>query len=426
VWTLFHSYAFDFSVWEMWGALAYGGRLVIVPQSTTRSAEEFYELVCQEGVTVLNQTPGAFVQLVKAQGASGGAHRLRHVIFGGEALDVGALQPWYERGMNLGTQLVNMYGITETTVHVTYRALEEADSRRPGGSPIGQRIPDLKIYVLDGEKRPVPVGVVGELWVGGKGVARGYLNRAELTAERFQADPFSGVPGARMYKTGDLGRYLTDGSLEYVGRNDDQVKIRGYRIELGEIEAVLRKHAGVSQAVVVAREDVPGEKRLVGYVVAAEGGMSSNRELREYLKQRMPEYMVPAAIVRLERIPLTGNGKVDRRALPAPEGRPEGMGYEAPRTPVEEALAEIWAQVLRVDRVGIRDDFFELGGHSLLATRVMAQIRETLQVELPLRALFESARLVELAERIERQRREEQGERLPELRAQSRTGQVPL
>ena len=229
-----------------------------------------------------------------------------------------------------------------------------------------------------------------------------------------------------MYKTGDLGRYLSDGSLEYVGRNDDQVKIRGYRIELGEIETVLREHVGVNQAVVVAREDVPGEKRLVGYVVAEEGEAPSNRELREYLKQRMPEYMVPAAIVRLERIPLTGNGKVDRKALPAPEGRPEGMGYEAPRTPVEEALAEIWAQVLRVDRVGIRDDFFELGGHSLLATRVMAQIRETLQVELPLRALFESSRLVELAERIERQRREEQGVRLPELRAQSRAGEVPL
>ena len=185
VWTLFHSYAFDFSVWEMWGALGYGGRLVVVPQRTARSAEEFYELMCREGVTVLNQTPGAFVQLVKAQGASGRAHRLRHVIFGGEALDVGTLQPWYERAMNQATQLVNMYGITETTVHVTYRALEEADSRRPGRSPIGWRIPDLKIYVLDEEKRPVPVGVAGELWVGGKGVARGYLNRAELTAERF-------------------------------------------------------------------------------------------------------------------------------------------------------------------------------------------------------------------------------------------------
>ena len=291
-------------------------------------------------------------------------------------------------------------------------------------APIGVPLSNTEVYVMDAGREPVPIGVAGELYVGGAVVARGYVGRGGLTAERFVPHPFAA--GKRVYRTGDVVRWNEQGELEFIGRRDYQVKIRGYRIELGEIETALREHAGVSEAVVVAREDMPGEKWLVGYVVAAESVAPSNRELREYLKQRMPEYMVPSAIVRMERLPLTGYGKVDRKALPAPEGRPEGMGYEAPRTPVEETLAEIWAQVLRVDRVGIRDDFFELGGHSLLATRVVAQIRQILQVELPLRALFESSRLVELAERIERQRREAQGVRLPELRAQSRTGQVPL
>ena len=200
--------------------------------------------------------------------------------------------------------------------------------------------------------------------------------------------PHPHVPGERVYRTGDLVRWNERGELEFIGRTDEQVKIRGYRIELGEIETVLREHAGVSEAVVVAREDAPGERRLVAYVVGAEGVATTGRKLREYLQQRMPEYMVPAAIMRLERLPLTGNGKVDRKALPAPEARPGGTAYKAPRTLTEKALAEIWAQVLRVEQVGVRDDFFELGGHSLLATRVMARIRETLQVELPLRTLF--------------------------------------
>ncbi len=270
VWTLFHSYAFDFSVWEIWGSLAYGGKLVVVPQLTTRSPQEFYRLLCEEKVTVLNQTPSAFRQLIAAQGDDGASHRLRYVIFGGEALEVSSLRPWYEREVNRETRLVNMYGITETTVHVTYRLLEPADTKALGASPIGRRIPDLTIYILDSHQQPVPIGVVGEMYVGGAGVARGYLNRAELTAERFVRDPFAAAEGARMYRTGDLGRWLADGSIEYLGRNDHQVKIRGFRIELGEIEARLAEHPSVGEAAVLAREDQPGDKRLVAYYTTAE------------------------------------------------------------------------------------------------------------------------------------------------------------
>jgi arthrofactin-type cyclic lipopeptide synthetase B len=230
VWALFHSFAFDFSVWEIWGALMHGGQLLIVPQLVSRSPDECYTLLCEAGVSILNQTPSAFRQLIAAQGRSPDVHSLRQVIFGGEALEPGLLKPWYARAINAGTQLVNMYGITETTVHVTYRALEAADAQLVGVSPIGVRIPDLQLYVLDKHREPLPFGVVGELYVGGAGVARGYLNRDALNAERFLADPATGL---RMYKTGDLGRLLADGSVEYLGRNDDQVKIRGFRIELG-------------------------------------------------------------------------------------------------------------------------------------------------------------------------------------------------
>ncbi|WP_248807450.1 amino acid adenylation domain-containing protein, partial [Pseudomonas sp. MWU13-2100] len=271
VWALFHSFAFDFSVWEIWGALLHGGRLLIVPQLVSRSPEDCYALLCNAGVTVLNQTPSAFRQLIAAQGENGQPHSLRQVIFGGEALDTALLKPWYARELNAGTQLVNMYGITETTVHVTYYPLQAEDTQRLGASPIGKRIPDLRLYLLDGYGQPVAPGAVGELYVGGAGVARGYLNREELNAERFLADPFVSTPGARMYRSGDLGRWLADGSLEYLGRNDEQVKIRGFRIELGEIEAQLGACEGVRDAVVLVREDEPGDKRLVAYVIGAAG-----------------------------------------------------------------------------------------------------------------------------------------------------------
>ena len=269
VWTLFHSIAFDFSVWELWGALLYGGRVVVVPYATARSAHDFYRLLCNQGVTVLNQTPSAFAQLIDAQAQSSdrpGA--LRAVIFGGEALELRMLRPWVARNGVEQPKLINMYGITETTVHVTYRPLARQEIESDSGSLIGRPIPDLRVYLLDRHRQPVPIGVAGEMYVGGAGVARGYLNRPELTRERFIPDPFDDATEARLYRSGDLARYRADGTLEYLGRNDQQVKIRGYRIELGEIEAAVLEHPAVKRAVVMAREDKPGDRRLVCYVIA--------------------------------------------------------------------------------------------------------------------------------------------------------------
>jgi amino acid adenylation domain-containing protein len=404
VWTLFHSYAFDFSVWEIWGALLHGGRLVIVPFEVSRSPHEFYELLCREQVTVLNQTPSAFRQLVGVEESIIDPSRLglRLVIFGGEALDFQSLKPWFDRHGDQRPQLINMYGITETTVHVTYRIIKEADLSARQPSLIGAPIPDLELYVLDPHRKLVPVGVAGELYVGGAGLARGYLNRGELTAERFVSHPFDDGKGRRLYRSGDLVRRRGDGDIEYLGRIDNQVKIRGHRIELGEIETVLAQHAAIQQAVVLAREDSE-DRRLVAYVVAAAGYAPSVHELRSFVKQKLPEYMVPSAFVVLDSLPLTPNGKLDRKALPAPDQtRPElEKTFVAPRTPVEETLASIWSDVLQFDHVGIHDNFFELGGHSLLATQLISRIRETFKIDLPLRSLFEAPTIYGLAQRIQ-------------------------
>jgi len=404
VWTMFHSFAFDFSVWELWGGLSYGGRVVVVPQPMARSPQDFYRLLCEEGVTVLNQTPSAFAQLIEAQTPEAPRHALRVAIFGGEALELHTLRPWVARNGVRQPRLVNMYGITETTVHVTYRELSEQEIQAEGGgSPIGRAIDDLRVYVLDGSGEPAPLGVAGELYVGGAGVARGYLNRPELTAERFVRDPFNGNGRGRMYKSGDLGRWRADGTLEYLGRNDQQVKIRGYRIELGEIEAASATHPGVQQAVVLAREDEPGEKRLVAYVVPAGGGSEAPTAdlLRAHLKSRLPEYMVPAAYVLMEKLPLTANGKLNRRALPAPQQSAyTNRQYQAPQSELEEALAGIWQEVLSVERVGRQDHFFELGGHSLLALQLLVKIHQTLGQGLTVTDIYKSPTLRELAERI--------------------------
>ncbi|MFL1492738.1 amino acid adenylation domain-containing protein [Pseudomonas antarctica] len=390
VWALFHSFAFDFSVWEIWGALMHGGQLLIVPQLVSRSPDECYALICEAGVSILNQTPSAFRQLIAAQSTQ--SHSLRQVIFGGEALEPGMLKPWYARAVNAGTQLVNMYGITETTVHVTYRALEAADAQLVGVSPIGVRIPDLQLYVLDERREPLPLGVVGELYVGGAGVARGYLNRDALNAERFLADPATGL---RMYKTGDLGRLLADGSVEYLGRNDDQVKLRGFRIELGEVQARLVTADGVRDAVVIAREDLPGDKRLVAYVIAERELDAA--ELRDHLLLSLAEYMVPSAFVRLDKFPLTTNGKLDRKALPAPDAEALARrDYTAPQGPVETAIAAIWQALLKLDKVGRDENFFELGGHSLLAVKLIERMRQV-DLSCDVRVLFGQPTLAALA-----------------------------
>jgi amino acid adenylation domain-containing protein/FkbH-like protein/non-ribosomal peptide synthase protein (TIGR01720 family) len=395
VWTLFHSCAFDFSVWEIWGALFYGGRIVVVPFMVSRSPESFYELLVKEKVTVLNQTPSAFRQLIQAEESVGQKDlALRYVIFGGEALEMQSLRPWFDRHGDKQPLLVNMYGITETTVHVTYRPLSKNDVA--SGSVIGVPIPDLRIYILDPNRQLLPVGVPGEMYVGGAGLARGYLHREELTAERFPADHLTGKPGSRLYKTGDLARFLPNRDIEYLGRIDHQVKIRGFRIELGEIESVLTQHDSVRQASVVAREDIPGSKRLVAYLVATSPAPEVN-VLREHLKKKVPDYMVPAAFVFMEKLPLTASGKIDFKALPAPEQqRPElGRRFVAPETPVEITLAAIWSKVLRVE-AGACDNFFELGGDSILSIQIISLARRE-GLKLTPKLLFANPTIRELA-----------------------------
>ena len=418
VWTLFHSYAFDFSVWEIWGALCYGGRLIVVPRPTVRSPSEFYDLLLREQVTVLNQTPSAFAQLAQVEdGRPDLAERLslRFVIFGGEALDVPSLRNWMERHDGRRLQLVNMYGITETTVHVTYRPLEKADLSAGCRSPIGRQIPDLSFYLLDEHLQPVPIGVPGEICVGGPGVARGYLNRPELTAKRFVADPFSDEPGARLYRSGDLARRLPNGDVEYFGRLDGQVKIRGFRVELGEIEAALRGHRALSEVVVAARQDQPGDKQLVAYFVRGSEEPPTTSKLRSHLQEALPDYMVPAAFVEMDRLPLTPTGKVDRNALPAPDAtRPDlDSSFARPNTPTERTLANIWAQILRLDQVGIHDNFFDLGGHSLLAIELFDKIEKATGKRLPVAILFRAPTVRQLAEHLSAEHLSDEGASRP-------------
>ena len=400
VWTMFHSYAFDFSVWEIWGALLYGGRLVIVPYEVSRSPKEFHKLLADQKVTVLNQTPSAFYQLIQAEetGGMGENLSLRLVIFGGEALELKYLKPWFKRHGDKTPRLVNMYGITETTVHVTYRPLTYEDVENGQGSVIGEPIPDLQLYVLDGNLAPVPVGVAGELYVGGAGLGRGYLNRPELTIERFIADPFNKKPGARLYKSGDVARFLPNRDLEYLGRADQQVQIRGFRVELGEIESVLAEHEAISQVVVVIREDQPGDQRLICYFVRASDHAASIPELRKHLRASVPEYMIPQYFIELEVIPLTPNGKVDRRALPEPKvDRQTEESYLAPRSEVEKTIASIWQELLDIKNVGIHDNFFELGGHSLLLVRMLARLQKTFGKELSIVEMFRHPNIAALA-----------------------------
>jgi len=377
-WTFFHSCAFDFSVWEIWGALLCGGRLVIVPFADSRSPERFYDLLAEEKVTVLNQTPSAFRQLVGVDERRLGQKltELRLVIFGGEALNLQSLGVWIDKYGDAQPQLVNMYGITETTVHVTYRPLKGSDLTEAPGSVIGRPIPDLSLHILDSKLRPLPVGVPGEIFVGGGGVARGYLKRAELNAEKFVRNPFSNS-NATLYRSGDLARRLPSGDLEYMGRLDHQVKIRGFRIELGEVQSALTRQASVREAFVIVR-DHAGDKELVAYIVPANGETPARDTLRRALQSSLPSYMVPSHFVYLPQLPLTQNGKIDRGALPAPASHRVEMEqpFQAPRTELERGIAKIYQQVLDLDRVGIDDDFFDLGGNSLNLAHVHAQLQK--------------------------------------------------
>ena len=423
VWTLFHSSAFDFSVWEMWGALLYGGRLIVVPYWVSRSPDLFLELCDREAVTVLNQTPSAFRQLMPLALERAGLRKLRLVIFGGEALDVPELLPWFEAHGDEHPELVNMYGITETTVHVTFRRLRREDAQPGRSSVIGQPLPHLDLYVLDLHGQPVPEGARGEIYVGGAGVARGYLSRPELTGERFLPDPFLSSGDGRMYRSGDLALRLPDGELAYLGRVDQQVKVRGFRIELSEIEAALKTHPNVREAVVTAYKRNSGEASLTGYVALRVPQLIG--ELRAYLQGKLPEYMVPASLVELAALPLTTHGKIDRKALPmAGSARPDGgKPFTPPSTALEERLAAIWQEVLELDRVGRDDDFFHLGGDSLSATRLIARVRHRLKVDLPLRTLFEARTLCGFAERVQVAKPQRA---VPEVAPSLQIGPMPL
>ena len=401
--------SFDVSVWELLWAVMVGARLVMARPGGHREGRYLAEVIEREKVTTLHFVPSMLQAFLQEEGLEEKCKSVKRVMSSGEALGWELQERFYERMGNTGAKLYNLYGPTEAAIDVTCWECE----RGVGGGvvPIGRAIANVQMYVLDEKQEVVPEGVSGELYIGGVQVGRGYWKREELTGERFVRNPYG---EGRLYRTGDVGRYVGDGAIEYQGRRDEQVKVRGYRIELGEIEAVLQEHEGVREAAVVVREvrgageaeresgtgTGTGEKRLVGYVVLA-GGVKRS-ELRRYLKERLPEYMVPGVWVEMERLPVTANGKLDRRGLPEPGGeRPElESGYEEPGTETEKKLAEIWAQVLGVEKVGVHDNFFDLGGHSLLATQIISRTRKTLQIELPLRRFFEAPTIAEQASAI--------------------------
>jgi acyl-coenzyme A synthetase/AMP-(fatty) acid ligase len=382
--------AFDATTMEVWAPLLNGGRIVVVGQEVLLEPAALARVLEEEGVTALFVTTAVFNQYAATIPAA--LARLRYLMTGGENADPSSFARVLREGG--AHPPIHCYGPTETTTFaLTHEVAHVAEGAR--SIPLGRPIADTRVYILDAHGEPAPIGVAGELYIGGPGVALGYLNRPELTAERFVEDRFGGVPGARMYRTGDLGRWLADGTIEFLGRNDDQVKVRGFRIELGEIEARLSAHAAVREAVVVAREDGPGGKRLVAYYVAA--GLVEVEALRAHLEEQLPDYMVPAAYVHLDALPLTPNGKVDRKALPAPEGEAyAARGYEAPVGEVEAVLAGIWSELLGVERVGRHDHFFELGGHSLLGVTLIERMRQR-GLHADVRTLFTTRTLAELA-----------------------------
>ena len=400
-------------------SLVSGGCLHILSYEVSMEGNLFRSYVEKRPIDVLKIVPSHLGALLASQ-ADGSILPRQHLILGGEALSWELLERISEKDPLC--KIINHYGPTETTVgSLTFNVESRAASNYSLTAPIGRPIANTRVYILDSHLQPVPIGVAGELYIGGAGVAAGYLNNSVETAARFVVDPFSEESGARLYRTGDLGRYLPDGNIEFLGRADTQVKVRGFRVELGEIEAVLTQHGEVRQAVVTVDLDSAGEGRIVAYVVSRAGSASKQDELRNFLRRRLPDYMIPSAFVFLKTLPLTPNGKVDRAALPAPDAlRPElQRNFVAPRNAVETELAGIWGSMLKLDAVGVHDNFFDLGGHSLLATQVISRMRKAFQLEIPLRALFESPTVAELAGRIERYAEAESAALLAELEALS-------
>ena len=399
--------SFDAATFEIWGALLNGAQLVGISKDVILSPHKFALQLQQRGISILFLTTALFQQIVRDVPQAFAS--LRYLLFGGETVDT----RWVKKVLknNSPKQLVHVYGPTENTTFSSYYCVQEL-SESATSIFIGRPITNTQIYLLDADLQPVPIGSVGELYIGGDGLARGYLNRPELTAERFISNFFISCkdaiyPVSTIYKTGDLARYLPDGNIEFLGRIDNQVKVRGFRIELGEIEAVLSQHPAVRETVVIAGEDIPGDKHLVAYIVPNQEQIPTREaqsfasQLRQFLKEKLPEYMVPAAVMVLESLPLTPNGKVDRSALRAPDITFDKQDYVAPQTLLEDLLVEIWAKVLGKEQVGVHDNFFELGGHSLLATQLTSRIRDTLQIDLSVRNLFEAPTVAQLAKYIE-------------------------
>lgn len=396
VWTMFHSYGFDFSVWEMYGALLFGGKLVMVPPDVAKDPTAFRSLMIMEAVTILNQTPSAFYNLIRQELENDIAQlKLRYVIFGGEALSPAKLVEWHQRYPD--TKLINMYGITETTVHATYKLVTTTEIAANSAS-IGVALPTLSCYVMDEHQQLLPIGISGELYISGEGVCNGYLNRPELTSQRFMPNPYNSEE--RLYRSGDRARLLDNGELEYCGRLDDQMKIRGYRVELGEIAYTLNNISGIKDAIVTARPDKNGEICLVAYLVADRD--TNAADLRTLLSKELPQYMLPDYFVQLGKMPLTSNGKVDKKSLPDPDGiaLETNVTYVAPRNAVEEKLVKIWESVLGRTGVGVKHNFFECGGHSIKITRLASIVNKEFGVKIPLKDLFYMTKIEEQADFI--------------------------
>jgi acyl-coenzyme A synthetase/AMP-(fatty) acid ligase/acyl carrier protein len=390
--------SFDAATFEIWGALINGSRLVVLEKETALSAEELGRKLVDEQISIMFLTTALFNHLAQSRPEIFAS--LKSMLFGGDAADARSVHRVLEQGKP--QHLINAYGPTEGTTFTTTYEVQDSDGGAPN-IPIGRAISNTEVWVLDQQSRMAPVGVAGELCIGGDGLAQGYLRRPELTAEKFVPHPYSRKAGARLYRTGDLVRYGSDGNIEFLKRMDHQVKVRGFRVELGEIESVLNQHWAIAESIVLDSKDSSGNTRLIAYIVFEDGAEATSSEILTFLQEKLPSYMFPSAFVTIKEIPLTANGKVDRRALPVTEqiDAETSTAFIAPRTDMEELVAEIWRDTLELTQVGVESNFFQLGGHSLMATRVMNKIRERCGVELPLRVLFESPTVASLAARLE-------------------------
>ncbi|OOM73736.1 gramicidin S synthase 2 [Clostridium puniceum] len=402
IWTMFHSYCFDFSVWEMYGALLYGGKLVVVSDNVTKNPAEFVKLLRKEKVTVLNQTPSSVYNLIEEEMKQEDNNlNIKYITFGGEMLKPAMLKRWIDKYPD--TRLINMYGITETTVHVTFKEITDNEITT-GISNIGVPIPTTTTYIMDKNLKLLPIGVPGELCVGGAGVARGYLKRPELTAEKFVENPY--IKGERIYRSGDLVKMLSNGEMEYIGRIDHQIKIRGFRVEISEIENKLINHIDIKDAVVIAKDDLTGTKYVCAYITADK--KFTIKELKEYLSQDLPYYMIPSYFVQIDKMPINANGKIDRRLLPEPEENAIlDSSYEAAKNKIEEKLVAIWEEVLGKEHIGINDNYFDLGGHSLNAAMITSKINKEFCVDITVRVLFENPTINALSRLIEKSEKKE-------------------